>query len=113
MRIIDKSPSFHRTSRAKGPNQRSREILADLGVGEELARGRQHPHGAAQIPRRQRPARRRRQRRPPGRPGRALPDRPVHTAVEGRGDPARPARAQGIRSNSAASWPGWPRTGSG
>ncbi|WP_153068771.1 FAD-dependent oxidoreductase, partial [Streptomyces orinoci] len=30
VRIIDKSPSFHRTSRAKGPNQRSREILADL-----------------------------------------------------------------------------------
>ncbi|MFI9719491.1 FAD-dependent monooxygenase [Streptomyces sp. NPDC052396] len=36
VRIIDKSPSFHRTSRAKGPNQRSREIFADLGVGEAL-----------------------------------------------------------------------------
>ncbi|MGP3928216.1 FAD-dependent monooxygenase [Streptomyces sp. 8N616] len=36
VRIIDKSTEFHRTSRAKGPNQRSREVLADLGVGEEF-----------------------------------------------------------------------------
>ncbi|MEU4210716.1 FAD-dependent monooxygenase [Streptomyces sp. NPDC026206] len=34
VRIVDKSPAFHRESRAKGPNQRSREVFADLGVGE-------------------------------------------------------------------------------
>ncbi|MBH1933934.1 FAD-dependent monooxygenase [Streptomyces sp. AV19] len=36
VRVIDKSPEFHRSSRAKGPNQRSREILADLGLGPAL-----------------------------------------------------------------------------
>lgn len=36
VRIIDKSPAFHRTSRAKGPNQRSREVFADLGVAAEF-----------------------------------------------------------------------------
>ncbi|MCD9144142.1 FAD-dependent monooxygenase [Streptomyces albireticuli] len=37
VRIIDKSPEFHRTSRGKGLNQRSRELLEDLGVAEEAA----------------------------------------------------------------------------
>ncbi|MFF5127999.1 FAD-dependent monooxygenase [Streptomyces syringium] len=36
VRIIDKSLAFHRTSRAKGPNQRSREVFADLGVAAQL-----------------------------------------------------------------------------
>ncbi|MFI1254445.1 FAD-dependent monooxygenase [Streptomyces netropsis] len=36
VRIIDKSPAFHRTSRAKGPNQRSREVFKDLGVAAEF-----------------------------------------------------------------------------
>ncbi|MFF1919165.1 FAD-dependent monooxygenase [Streptomyces sp. NPDC058221] len=40
VRIIDKSPQFPRSSRAKGPNPRSLEILEDLGVvGEVLAAG--------------------------------------------------------------------------
>ncbi|MCM2412402.1 FAD-dependent monooxygenase [Streptomyces sp. RKAG290] len=40
VRIIDKSPQFPRSSRAKGPNQRSLEVLEDLGVvGEVLAAG--------------------------------------------------------------------------
>ncbi|MEU7132568.1 FAD-dependent monooxygenase [Streptomyces sp. NPDC046261] len=34
VRIIDKSPRFHRESRGKGLNQRSRELFEDLGVGE-------------------------------------------------------------------------------
>ncbi|MCC3772970.1 FAD-dependent monooxygenase, partial [Streptomyces sp. UNOC14_S4] len=37
VRIIDKSLEFHGGSRGKGLNQRSREVLADLGVGEEFA----------------------------------------------------------------------------
>ncbi|MEU2868422.1 FAD-dependent monooxygenase [Streptomyces olivoreticuli] len=36
VRIIDKSPAFHDGSRGKGLNQRSREVLADLGMGEEF-----------------------------------------------------------------------------
>ncbi|MFI1178074.1 FAD-dependent monooxygenase [Streptomyces sp. NPDC020799] len=35
VRIVDKSPEFHGGSRGKGLNQRSREVLADLGMGEE------------------------------------------------------------------------------
>ncbi|GHC49471.1 FAD-dependent monooxygenase [Streptomyces cinnamoneus] len=37
VRIIDKSREFHRTSRGKGLNQRSRELFDDLGVGEQAA----------------------------------------------------------------------------
>ncbi|WP_242646328.1 FAD-dependent monooxygenase [Streptomyces triculaminicus] len=37
VRIIDKSPAFHRTSRGKGLNQRSRELFHDLGVEERAA----------------------------------------------------------------------------
>ncbi|MFF4221380.1 FAD-dependent monooxygenase [Streptomyces abikoensis] len=37
VRIIDKSPEFHRNSRGKGLNQRSRELFDDLGVGERAA----------------------------------------------------------------------------
>ncbi|MFI9205431.1 FAD-dependent monooxygenase [Streptomyces sp. NPDC053048] len=37
VRIIDKSPRFHRASRGKGLNQRSRELFHDLGVGERAA----------------------------------------------------------------------------
>lgn len=36
VRIIDKSPEFPRSSRAKGPNPRSLEVLADLGVIDEV-----------------------------------------------------------------------------
>ncbi|MEU0307651.1 FAD-dependent oxidoreductase [Streptomyces cyaneofuscatus] len=36
VRIVDKSPAHPRTSRAKGPNPRSLEILADLGVVDEV-----------------------------------------------------------------------------
>ncbi|MCX4675007.1 FAD-dependent monooxygenase [Streptomyces sp. NBC_01433] len=32
VRIVDKSPAYPRSSRAKGPNPRSLEVLADLGV---------------------------------------------------------------------------------
>jgi 2-polyprenyl-6-methoxyphenol hydroxylase-like FAD-dependent oxidoreductase len=32
VRIIDKAPQFQRGSRAKGPNPRTLEVLADLGV---------------------------------------------------------------------------------
>ncbi|MFE3940693.1 FAD-dependent monooxygenase [Streptomyces sp. NPDC059118] len=40
VRIIDKSPEFPRSSRAKGPNPRSLEVLEDLGVvGRVLAAG--------------------------------------------------------------------------
>jgi 2-polyprenyl-6-methoxyphenol hydroxylase-like FAD-dependent oxidoreductase len=40
VRIVDRSPAPPRTSRAKGPNPRSLEILDDLGVaGEVLAAG--------------------------------------------------------------------------
>ncbi|MEU8892767.1 FAD-dependent monooxygenase [Streptomyces sp. NPDC048442] len=40
VRIVDKSPEFPRSSRAKGPNPRSLEVLEDLGVvGEVLAAG--------------------------------------------------------------------------
>ncbi|GAA2717541.1 MULTISPECIES: FAD-dependent monooxygenase [Streptomyces] len=43
VRIIDKSPEFHRGSRGKGLNQRSREIFDDLGVGEAAtASGSEH-----------------------------------------------------------------------
>ncbi|MEV0264348.1 FAD-dependent monooxygenase [Streptomyces sp. NPDC050617] len=43
VRIIDKTPEFHRGSRGKGLNQRSRELLADLGLDEELtAAGTEH-----------------------------------------------------------------------
>ncbi|MEV0278709.1 FAD-dependent monooxygenase [Streptomyces sp. NPDC050610] len=43
VRIIDKAPEFHRGSRGKGLNQRSRELLADLGLDEELtAAGTEH-----------------------------------------------------------------------
>ncbi|MBT2386326.1 FAD-dependent monooxygenase [Streptomyces sp. ISL-11] len=38
VRIIDKAETFHRASRGKGLNQRSRELFDDLGVGEEAAR---------------------------------------------------------------------------
>ncbi|MFF1836761.1 FAD-dependent monooxygenase [Streptomyces sp. NPDC058231] len=38
VRIVEKSPGFPRSSRAKGPNPRSLEVLEDLGVlGEVLA----------------------------------------------------------------------------
>ncbi|MFH8984662.1 FAD-dependent monooxygenase [Streptomyces varsoviensis] len=37
VRIIEKSPEFPRGSRGKGLNQRSRELLAGLGLDEELA----------------------------------------------------------------------------
>ncbi|MGA4999051.1 FAD-dependent oxidoreductase [Streptomyces arboris] len=36
VRIVDRSPAHPRTSRAKGPNPRSLEILADLGVVDEV-----------------------------------------------------------------------------
>ena len=36
VRIIDRSPEFPRSSRAKGPNPRSLEVLADLGVVAEV-----------------------------------------------------------------------------
>ncbi|MGY4900644.1 FAD-dependent monooxygenase [Streptomyces sp. 900116325] len=36
VRIVDRSPEFPRSSRAKGPNPRSLEILADLGVVAEV-----------------------------------------------------------------------------
>ncbi|WP_326592212.1 FAD-dependent monooxygenase [Streptomyces brevispora] len=36
VRIIDKSPQFPRSSRAKGPNPRSLEVLEDLGVVDEV-----------------------------------------------------------------------------
>lgn len=36
VRIVDRSPAPARTSRAKGPNPRSLEILDDLGVAEEV-----------------------------------------------------------------------------
>ncbi|WP_173400429.1 MULTISPECIES: FAD-dependent monooxygenase [unclassified Streptomyces] len=36
VRIVDRSPAPLRTSRAKGPNPRSLEILDDLGVAEEV-----------------------------------------------------------------------------
>lgn len=40
VRIVDRPPAHPRTSRAKGPNPRSLEILADLGaVDEVLAAG--------------------------------------------------------------------------
>ncbi|WP_372409868.1 FAD-dependent monooxygenase [Streptomyces luteireticuli] len=34
VRIIDKSSVFHRHSRSKGANQRTREVFADLGLGD-------------------------------------------------------------------------------
>ncbi|MEV5375771.1 FAD-dependent monooxygenase [Streptomyces nondiastaticus] len=37
VRIIDKSPEPHRTSRGKGINQRTRELFDDLGAGAEAA----------------------------------------------------------------------------
>ncbi|MFC5721207.1 FAD-dependent monooxygenase [Streptomyces gamaensis] len=37
VRVLDKSPAFQRGSRGKGLNQRTREILDDLGVGERAA----------------------------------------------------------------------------
>ncbi|MEJ3656938.1 FAD-dependent monooxygenase [Actinomycetes bacterium KLBMP 9759] len=37
VRIIEKSAAFPRSSRAKGPNQRSLEVLEDLGVAERIA----------------------------------------------------------------------------
>ncbi|MFB7547059.1 FAD-dependent monooxygenase [Streptomyces sp. NPDC056154] len=44
VRIIDKSPDFPRSSRAKGPNPRSLEVLEDLGVvGRVLAAGSRPP----------------------------------------------------------------------
>ncbi|MFE6662992.1 FAD-dependent monooxygenase [Streptomyces sp. NPDC057697] len=36
VRIIDKSPGFPRSSRAKGPNPRSLEVLEDLGVVDRV-----------------------------------------------------------------------------
>ncbi|MFK4206448.1 FAD-dependent monooxygenase [Streptomyces sp. NPDC030920] len=36
VRIIDKSPEFPRSSRAKGPNPRSLEVLEDLGVVDRV-----------------------------------------------------------------------------
>ncbi|MEV8453662.1 FAD-dependent monooxygenase [Streptomyces sp. NPDC052095] len=36
VRIIDRSPGFPRSSRAKGPNPRSLEVLADLGVADRV-----------------------------------------------------------------------------
>ncbi|WP_203608543.1 FAD-dependent oxidoreductase, partial [Streptomyces anulatus] len=36
VRVVDRSPAPPRTSRAKGPNPRSLEILDDLGVAEEV-----------------------------------------------------------------------------
>ncbi|MEU9618574.1 FAD-dependent monooxygenase [Streptomyces sp. NPDC087228] len=36
VRIIDKSPEFPRSSRAKGPNPRSLEVLEDLGVADRV-----------------------------------------------------------------------------
>ncbi|MFI9033902.1 FAD-dependent monooxygenase [Streptomyces sp. NPDC053726] len=36
VRIIDKSPEFPRSSRAKGPNLRSLEVLEDLGVVDRI-----------------------------------------------------------------------------
>ncbi|MEU9202270.1 FAD-dependent monooxygenase [Streptomyces sp. NPDC048332] len=43
--IIDKAPQFPRSSRAKGPNARSLEVLEDLGVVEEVLAA-----GAAPLP---------------------------------------------------------------
>lgn len=45
VRIIDKSPEFPRTSRAKGPNPRSLEVLEDLGVVDAVLAA-----GAAPLP---------------------------------------------------------------
>ncbi|MGK5638171.1 FAD-dependent monooxygenase [Streptomyces sp. URMC 126] len=43
VRVVEKAPEFHRESRGKGLNQRSREIFEDLGVGEEAtASGIEH-----------------------------------------------------------------------
>ncbi|MFF7727513.1 FAD-dependent monooxygenase [Streptomyces sp. NPDC008001] len=43
VRIIDKSREFHRSSRGKGLNQRSRELLHDLGAeAEAAASGTEH-----------------------------------------------------------------------
>ncbi|MFC9330652.1 FAD-dependent monooxygenase [Kitasatospora sp. NPDC057015] len=36
VRVIEKSPGFHRISRGKALNPRSLEVLADLGLGERL-----------------------------------------------------------------------------
>ncbi|CAM5390704.1 3-(3-hydroxyphenyl)propionate hydroxylase [Streptomyces spiroverticillatus] len=36
VRVVDKSPEFPRSSRAKGPNQRTLEVLEDLGVVREV-----------------------------------------------------------------------------
>jgi len=36
VRIIEKSPHFPRSSRAKGPNPRSLEVFADLGVADRI-----------------------------------------------------------------------------
>lgn len=44
VRIIDKSPDFPRSSRAKGPNPRSLEVLEDLGIVDRvLAAGSMPP----------------------------------------------------------------------
>ncbi|GAA0688070.1 FAD-dependent oxidoreductase [Kitasatospora atroaurantiaca] len=43
VRIVEKSPRFHRSSRGKALNARSLEVLADLGLGARLlASGRTH-----------------------------------------------------------------------
>ncbi|WP_232661735.1 FAD-dependent monooxygenase [Pseudonocardia sp. TRM90224] len=36
VRIIEKTPAFPRSSRAKGPNQRSLEVLDDLGIADRI-----------------------------------------------------------------------------
>ena len=44
VRVIEKTPEFPRSSRAKGPNPRSLEVLEDLGVVDEvMASGLQGP----------------------------------------------------------------------
>ncbi|MFB9523195.1 FAD-dependent oxidoreductase [Streptomyces cremeus] len=43
VRVVDKSPEFPRSSRAKGPNQRSLEVLEDLGVVRAVLDGGRAP----------------------------------------------------------------------
>lgn len=61
VRIVDRSPAPPRTSRAKGPNPRSLEILDDLGVADEVLAMRLGAAADAQVP-----------RPPPGRGGRSM-----------------------------------------
>lgn len=74
VRIADRSAAHPRTSRAKGPNPRSLEILADLGVAEEVlpsraGSGRTPGSRTPSTPRRLLPGRRHRRAHAPVRHG--------------------------------------------